>query len=367
MLKSLYILVGGFLGAGKTTAVLQLARRLQERGQRVGLITNDQSIGLVDTALLRGQGFSTEEITGGCFCCKFNSLSEAASRLTAETRPDVFLAEPVGSCTDLRATVSYPLQRLYGDRYRIAPLSVLIDPIRARQVLQLDSGKVFSPKVLYIYEKQVEEADLLVINKCDLVTPSQLQELQSALQARFPQADILRMEARHGVGIETWWQLLQSREQPLRPTMCVDYDEYAEGEALLGWVNVSVQLAGPEFDGNALLRSLGNSICQRLLAEQTLIAHFKMTLSPDTGPDLAVANKVRDQGNVELSHQLVEGLEQGQLILNLRAEGDPSLLRETVLGELHSQAARLGLTVHLEHAEAFRPGRPTPTHRLVEV
>src|SRR5687767_8837699 len=105
--KSRYIVIGGFLGAGKTTAVAQLARRLTDRGLRVGLITNDQGRNLVDTALLRSQGFATEEIAGGCFCCRFNSLLEASRALTAAAAPDVFIAEPVGSCTDLVATVTY--------------------------------------------------------------------------------------------------------------------------------------------------------------------------------------------------------------------------------------------------------------------
>ena len=104
---SRYVMIGGFLGAGKTTAVLRAARTLTDRGLRVGLITNDQSTGLVDTAMLRSHGFAVEEIAGGCFCCRFPSLQEAAGRLDESTRPDVFLAEPVGSCTDLVATVSY--------------------------------------------------------------------------------------------------------------------------------------------------------------------------------------------------------------------------------------------------------------------
>ncbi len=65
--KAHYVMIGGFLGAGKTTAIDQLARELTDRGLRVGLITNDQSSGLVDTALLRSHGFAVEEITGGCF------------------------------------------------------------------------------------------------------------------------------------------------------------------------------------------------------------------------------------------------------------------------------------------------------------
>ena len=72
--KARYIMIGGFLGAGKTTAVARLAQYLSEQHLRVGLITNDQGSELVDTAMLRSRGFATEEIPGGCFCCRFNSL-----------------------------------------------------------------------------------------------------------------------------------------------------------------------------------------------------------------------------------------------------------------------------------------------------
>src|ERR1700720_1008414 len=185
-----YIMGGGFLGAGKTTAMLRLAEDLTMQGRGVGLITNDQSHGLVDTARVAAKGLPVQEITGGCFCCRFNSLTDAADRLTRDARPDVFLAEPVGSCTDLRATVQYPLRRLYGDDYRVAPLSVLVDPLRAARVLGLESGRSFSPKVLYVYEKQLEEADLLVINKSDLLDAGQREALERALSSRFPQAEI---------------------------------------------------------------------------------------------------------------------------------------------------------------------------------
>lgn len=360
-----YVMVGGFLGAGKTTALLRLAEHFTAQGRRVGLITNDQSQGLVDTSIVAAKGYPVEEITGGCFCCRFNSLTDAADKLTRDARPDVFLAEPVGSCTDLRATVQYPLRRLYGDDYRVAPLSVLVDPKRAARVLGLDdSSRTFSPKVQYVYEKQLEEADLIVINKGDLLSDRERTALESALAARFAQAQIVTVSARTGANLPAWFERLEAT-LAARTAMDVDYDTYADGEALLGWLNATCQMrSSSPFDGNQLLSELAIAVQSPLAAADIEIAHFKMTLSPDTGNDLAVLNLVRTEGRAESVHRLAEELTAGELIVNLRAEGDPEHLKSVVLAGLANVARRMNVAVAIEHSEHFRPGRPEPTHRM---
>lgn len=366
MAKARYIMIGGFLGAGKTTAILQLAQHLHEQGTRVGLITNDQSIGLVDTALLNSQGMPVEEITGGCFCCRFQSLMDAAGKLTQSAAPDVFIAEPVGSCTDLRAAVSYPLRRIYGEEYEIAPLSVLVDPVRAGRILGLESGKAFSEKVLYIYDKQLEEADIIVINKTDLLNPEQLERLRSALATRYPQAQIVSMSARTGEGSTEWHDTLLGGDMAIREAPEVDYEIYADGEALLGWVNISARIESEDpFDGNSLLEQIADAVQRRLAREGAEIAHLKMTLAPDEGNDLGVLNLVRGDGRPESIHQLQDDLENGELLVNLRAEADPEMLREAVLASLASLAPQIRTVI--AHAEAFRPGKPEPTYRMATV
>jgi Ni2+-binding GTPase involved in maturation of urease and hydrogenase len=359
-----YVMVGGFLGAGKTTALLRLAEHFTARGRRVGLITNDQSRGLVDTAIVRAREYPVEEITGGCFCCRFTSLTEAADRLACEARPEVFLAEPVGSCTDLRATVQYPLRRLYGDAYRVAPLSVLVDPLRAARMLGLGTGRTFSPKVQYVYERQLEEADVIVINKIDLLDHERLEALDAALRRSYPQAAVVAASARTGAGLDGWFAHL-SGPPASREAMNVDYDLYAEGEALLGWVNATCGLSSAQpFDGNHFLDLLAARAQQELTAAGVEIAHFKMTLSPESGGDLAVLNLVRTDGRPESPHRLAEDLSAGELIVNLRAEGEPSQLEAVARAALSDAARLMHVSVRIEHIESFRPARPEPTHRM---
>jgi len=365
--KARYIMIGGFLGAGKTTAVAKLARHLSAHGLRVGLITNDQGSQLVDTAMLASQGFPVEEISGGCFCCRFNSLVDAAKKLSTETRPDVFIAEPVGSCTDLVATVSYPLRRIYNDAFTIAPLSVLVDPIRAMRVLGLSPGARFSEKVTYIYRKQLEEADWIVINKSDLISADEGKSLREALQKEFPKTEVIEISARTGAGLEGWFARIVDGQQSARPAMAVDYELYGEGEALLGWLNATVELSASEpFDGNGILKHFAEAMQANLARQGAEIAHLKMTLDPTDGiGDLAVINLVRNDYVAELSQELQDPLRAGQLTVNIRAEVAPDELKAALQEALNRcPVANPGVRAALAHLEFFQPGKPQPTHRM---
>lgn len=371
-MASRYIMIGGFLGAGKTTLIQRFASYLDERKHRVGLITNDQGAGLVDSAIGRSNRFPVEEISGGCFCCRFNSLIDAAVSLTDETRPDVFLAEPVGSCTDLVATVSLPLQKIYGDDYQVAPLSVLVDPIRAAQILGVIEGKKFSENVTYIYEKQLEEAECIVVNKLDLLDAEMQENLRTALQEKYPEARVFEVSAREGTGCEEWFDYILDAKMNVGRFLEIDYDRYGEGEALLGWLNATVEMECPEdgevdeFDGNEILKSLASSLRSTLQEAGAEVAHLKMTLNPiGDAYEISAINLVRGDSDPELSHRLYEPIDDGELLLNIRAEVDPDTLERAAKEALEKViAGGAKLTYRIAHLEHFRPGMPTPTHRL---
>ncbi len=372
------IVLGGFLGAGKTSGVVALSGWLADQGIRVACIANDQGEDLVDTTLLRAHGLATEEITGGCFCCRFDALLGAASRLGAAVRPDVIVAEAVGSCTDLAATVTAPMRRMVGDTMTVAPLSVVIDAVCARGVLGLDSADAWSTDVTYLYIKQIEEADLLVLNKCDLLPAAAVDELLTALRDRAPSARIFPVSVRHGSGLQPWFTELLYGAPRRHDALDIDYHRYAAGEARLGWLNAGfdVRAASPR-DGDALLLAVMRAVHQRLREQGVAIAHLKMTLaaeqadnslSPSTGRDegaaVAAIQLTATARTPEVSSRLARPIDRGRIIVNLRAEASPTVLDSAVravpaLIERNDAAWRLTLS----RLDAFQPAPPVPTHR----
>ncbi len=124
------IVVGGFLGAGKTTLMAQAAKHFAGLDKSVAVITNDQAVDLVDTHFFSALDIVVREVAGGCFCCRFEDLERAAKDLWTTMRPDVLLTEPVGSCTDISATVLQPMKQKWSSWVKFSPYSVLADPRR---------------------------------------------------------------------------------------------------------------------------------------------------------------------------------------------------------------------------------------------
>jgi len=208
---------------------------------------------------------------------------------------------------------------------------------------------------------------VIVISKSDLIDETHREQLRAVLAKEFPLAKILTASPRQETGLDELFRTLMSGEQARRNPMAVDYDVYAEGEALLGWLNATVSLqSDDEFDANAFLKKLATNVQGRLQVTGAEIAHFKMTFSPDDGiaGELASINLVRSDYIAELGMELDEPTTGGQLIINLRAEADPASLMESVKAALDQvKTGFFGLQAALEHEEHFRPGKPVPTHR----
>jgi G3E family GTPase len=360
-------IVGGFLGSGKTATLLRLAQMHVVEGRKVSVITNDQAAGLVDTERFRAIGVPAGEVSGGCFCCRFDDFVAQAEGLIAQTQPDLILAEPTGSCTDIVATVMHPLGRFHGQHFTLAPFIVLVDPRRVLTVLAGEGPVRISEKIAYIFRLQQLEADAIAINKVDLLSSAERKRVREIIARHFPDTPTLTISAETGEGFT---ELVAAMEAPRsavnRALREIDYDRYAEGEAELGWLNRVVQLrAGKAADLDTALIELARDI-QRSLREAGIeVAHAKLLLRGAGGP--AVVSIVGNELPVHLARAADEASRQLELLLNLRAVGGPETVALLVADIVTAWRERRQLELRGDIGQAFAPPRPTPTHRMAVI
>jgi hypothetical protein len=340
------VLVGGFLGAGKTTLILAAARELQRRGLRSAMVWNDQGQDLVDSRYAGLSGVQSEEVTGGCFCCQLSQLIDAIGDLRAYA-PDVIFAEPVGSCTDLSATVLRPLLE-YRDTYQLSPLTVLVDPLRARSMLEEDAD----PDMRFLFDKQLQEADLVCFTKSDLYP-------------EYPQigaAHVRQLSAKTGQGVAAWLsEVLSGTIATGDQALEIDYSEYARAEAALAWLNMQA-IFEPEtlLSPAMLLGPLLDRLDAALTAAQIPIAHLKAIVTSSTG-SLKAAICANGQEPIVEGDLDASPTGKLELLLNLRAVGEPAQVRDIVKRELRELDG--GLT--RSAVDCFRPAAPVPERRIV--
>ena len=365
-----FIMIGGFLGAGKTTTIGKLAQLYQQAGLKVGIVTNDQATDLVDTHTLRNQGFSVGEVAGACFCCNFDELTATVEQLRSDQQPDIILAEPVGSCTDLVATVVQPLIKFHNNIFDVAPYGVILKPSHGRRILGGDVNAGFSPEAAYIFNKQLEEADFLIVNRIDELSPDAIDNLVGLLENRHPHTPIIKLSAKTGTGMQALVDFLDAQSggngtaTPVgQHILELDYDRYAQGEAELGWLNATVTLQGKEkISLDDLLLDIIGRMQTMLTAENVETAHLKAIGS--TEDCHATANLVGSDSVVELSHASNVETDRVTMIINARVAIDPAVLEPLVREAVVGASGERDMTAEFGEVQCFRPGRPVPTHRI---
>lgn len=181
-------IITGFLGAGKTTAILELLAQ-QANNEPWAVLMNEFGQVDIDAAWLRGQtaekSFIIKEVKGGCICCSAGmTMQVAVTRLLREVQPSRLLIEPTGV-----AHLS-SLLKILQNQY-------LAQAMTAQAVICLVDPRQFSPKLLEksaVYRDQLMHSDIMVLNKCDLASSEQLHELTAFLTTLPTQPHIFQTE-----------------------------------------------------------------------------------------------------------------------------------------------------------------------------
>ncbi len=338
-------IVGGFLGAGKTTLILTAAKELERRGIRSAVILNDQGNELVDTGYATQNGMQSGEVTGGCFCCRLSDLLRVMGELSAH-KPDVIFAEPVGSCTDISATILHPLLE-YRDEFRLAPFTVLVDPERAKNLLAVNAD----PDLSFLFHNQLQEADLVCWTKSDLYPDC------PEISARH----VRQISSRTGQGVAAWLdEIFSGNLRVGREILDIDYEQYARAEAALTWLNLQVTIEPRVPCSPAMiLGPLLDHLDRDFTANHVTIVHLKAIIDSPTG---FLKAAVCTNGQKPMVEGALDASPASRhvLLLNLRAVGSAQRVKEIVEVEL----GRIDGKLTGVHIDCFHPAAPKPERRM---
>lgn len=357
-------LVAGFLGSGKTTAIVNACKVLSGNGLRVGVVTNDQGKFLVDTAFFRLEDIPAVEVGGGCFCCHYSNLEEQLYNLIDTLQPDVIFAESVGSCADIVATVVKPMFELQSSPLMPTSFSVFVDARLLRLRLN-DIPLPFSDSIAYIFDQQIEEAGLLVINKVDLLTEAQNAILLDQASERWPEKTLLPQTSLSSTGVQPWLEEIEYGSAPIpEKGIPIDYARYADGERRLAWLDQEVV-----FEGRYIgLRAVACDAVGRIMAGferlQTPIGHVKFILQGSASGEGRINFPTLYSNSSWQDHVPNLQGERLALSINARVEMPASELKALIRSALSETAGAFGLTWRSELEDAFHPADPNPEYRL---
>ena len=358
-------LVGGFLGSGKTTAIRSACELLRQRGEPAAVITNDQGTLLVDTAFLRG-AHPTREVTGGCFCCRYDRLVELLAEARRDGARHVF-AEAVGSCADLVATVVRPLIGSASGPVDRVSFTAMVD---ARVLIRLQSGEPlpWSGDVAYLFLEQLREAPLLVASKWDLVAdPPSLSASGNGSGIPVPGQTVLRQDGRTTAGVTGWVDALCDPDHPTTAAagacdLSIDYARYGAGEEALAWLDAEVRVDAAEGGARAAAGRLVRAVVAEVSNEADAIGHVKFLIR-DHLYDVKVSHTAADETpNQTLLDELrqLERLSDRwiHVVVNARAEIGAEPLQRILERAVAPSSG--GETLTIFRSATFHPAPPQP-------
>ena len=182
------LLFAGFLGSGKTTLILSLAKRAAESGLRICVIVNEIGEVGIDGEVLRMGDLEVKELTAGCICCQIGpDLVRTLRELEEQFQPDLVIVEASGIATPagvMDALQHYPVASVTGTR-----TVTVVDATRFEAL-----HEVLTPLI----ESQITGADVLVITKADEATATEVDDTVRAVGLLAPMLPVHVVDATAG-------------------------------------------------------------------------------------------------------------------------------------------------------------------------
>ena len=360
--RTRFLVLGGYLGAGKTTLAVNLARTLREKNDKsVAMITNDQGDVLVDTEFTKDAGFDVREILGGCFCSNFDEFVSSARTLVSIGKPDVIIAEPIGTSTNLMGSVVAPLRTMYPNEFDVAPFTVVIDCIRAAEILS-GSKEKNAESVDLIPAHQIKEAEVVILSKADMVRAEAIAGIRDELKKILPDVEIIETSSSDLRNIDGITEMILSDRTSTKIAERDDNKGFNFEKAKLGWYSGTFALTPL---GKVDMYSVSSDIMKGVAKEYgpKSIVHVKVIISsPEAAAKMSL---VRESIQVDgiYGSRFISG--EGKLVLNARVISPPKRLEDTMRGIIDSLSS-YPVKIEKVSESCFSPRPESPSHFFFE-
>jgi len=348
-------LLSGFLGSGKTTAIQHACSELIKKGKKVGVITNDQGTKLVDGDFFEHLKIPGLQVVNGCFCCNYNDLDNSIQSLIETNQPDVIFAESVGSCTDIVATVIKPLVKFRPEAE--VTFSTFADAQLLKMLLQQNSS--FDESVRYIYFKQLEEAEVIVISKIDLMDDNSLEEMKRLID-KYSDKITLYQNSFDTTDVRGWLKVFDNKFVTTPSSLHINYDMYGAGEARLAWHDQQVEIQSGNYNAMQATNGLIKTISQKIQFNEYPIGHLKFLLNNEK--KISITRTSQE----EVFDNIVEERKYAGLLINARVQTSPEALSHIISESIKEIEINFNCKIVVKSHASFQPGYPKPVYRITD-
>lgn len=349
-----FAVFSGFLGSGKTSTMIALTKYCTERYAKASMISNDLgSQSLADNKFALLSGCSAGELTGGCICYQTENLVARLSRLFDDEGCELVISDIPGFGVGALEHVYHTLAQHFPARCALAPFTVLVEP-RTLDILREPSGD----DIEYILRTQLVEADLIVLNKCDLLTNSEREAALAFLRENFPAAQAIAISALTGEGIdELSLALLRGSASMRRPDIGYGGESFgkAMGKISEFYLQYYATVCCNDFDGSAYLLRLAEDIRSAVAAIGCEIPHLKLLAWEPEG-DFAKADLIGISRAVELPKSFAKPCTELGVMLNASAVCPPAELDRIISAAVDSVSRSFNLDLIVYGKESFGMG-----------
>lgn len=358
MKKKRFMVVSGFLGAGKTTSMIAFSEYIDQHYGKAAILTNDLGAkNLVDLEYTSSSSSCcVTPITGDCICYQTENLVDKLRRLGDIEHADIIMSDIPGCGIGALDHVYHKLNNEYTGEFELAPFVVITDPERLRMIMPEHADINLPEEMRFLLKSQLKEADAIVLNKIDLLNENEIQQYLDMLKSTCPDTPVFAISAKDKTNIKEVVDFIMTNKSNLK-VVDIGYGgpEFIAAESKLSWYNRNFFVKTQDestFDGNEFVKDYIEKIREKLIANKRNVPHLKV-FATAKDDDYNKSSLIGVDYEILYDSKIKEDFNKLKVIVNARAACESKLLDQIMDEALEEASNKYNLDCQVYFTECF--------------